>query len=67
MPQSSKNGTHWHKSCQSFTNWRTFVHVTRELVFYVDRLLVSTVDGFNDLRNWIGTDWHRIDIRLASD
>jgi hypothetical protein len=43
------------------------VHVTRELVFYVDRLLVSTVDGFNDLRNWIGTDWHRIDIRLASD
>ena len=49
------------------SNRRTFVQVTRELVYYMDRLLVSTVDDFNDLHNWIGTDWHRIDIRLASD
>jgi hypothetical protein len=40
-------------------NRRTVLHVTRELVFFVDRLLVSTVDDFNNLHNSIGTDWHR--------
>ena len=40
-------------------NRGTVVHVTRELVFYVDTLLVSTVDDFNNLHNSIGTDWHR--------
>ena len=37
-------------SCQSFTNRRTFVHVTREQVYYRDRLLVSTEDDFAPLR-----------------
>ena len=41
------------------------MHVTREPAYYVDRLPVSTVDNFTDLHNWIGTDWHRIDIGLT--
>ena len=49
---------HWHRSRQLKANRRTFVQVTMELVYYMDRLLVSTVDDFNDLHNWIGTDWH---------
>ena len=52
-------------SRQPFTNRRRFVHVTREPAYYVDRLPVSTVDDFTDLHNWIGTDWHRIDIGLT--
>ena len=43
------------------------MQVTRELVYYMDRLLVSTVDDFNDLHNLIDTDWHRIGIKFAID
>ena len=44
----SKTGlaAHRHRSNQSFTNPRTIAQVTRELVLYVDRLLVSTEDDF---------------------
>ena len=42
----SKTGlaAHRHRSNQSFTNPRTIAQVTRELVLYVDRLIVSTED-----------------------
>ena len=35
---------HWQKSSQLITNRRTIPHVTRELVYYAESLLVSTED-----------------------
>ena len=37
----------WHESASAHANRRTIPQVTRELVLYTDRLLVSTEDDFN--------------------
>ena len=37
---------HWQKSSQLMANRRTIPHVTRELVYYAESLLVSTEDDF---------------------